>query len=83
MLKKHYHREVLTEKQQVQMFDFIDRLTNNFVEYLIEQGLTVELPIENWDTRQVKSDEDKIKMVQTGNTRVEKYLKEQEAEMEA
>lgn len=83
MFKKRYLREEPTDEQQVQLFDFIDRLTNEFVDYLISKGLTVELPIENWDTSQVKTNEDKIKMVQDGNNRVTKFLKEHESEMEA
>lgn len=83
MFKKRYLRDEPTDEQQVQLFDFIDRLTNEFVDYLISKGLTVELPIENWDTSQVKTNEDKIKMVQDGNNRVTKFLKEHESEMEA
>ncbi|MBS0949615.1 hypothetical protein JK159_04445 [Weissella minor] len=83
MFKKRYRRDEPTDEQQVQLFDFIDRLTNEFVDYLISKGLTVELPIKNWDTSQVKTKEDKIKMVQDGNNRVTKFLKERESEMEA
>ncbi|WP_446002233.1 hypothetical protein [Weissella viridescens] len=73
----------LSDEQALAQFEMINRLTINFVEFMNEHGMVVNLPVPTWDTSSVETDKDKIAMVMDATHHVDLYLKETRVEREA
>lgn len=73
----------LSDEQALAQFEMINLLTINFVEFMNEHGMVVNLPVPTWDTSSVETDKDKIAMVMDATHHVDLYLKETRVEREA
>ncbi|WP_419153759.1 hypothetical protein [Weissella viridescens] len=81
--KKVVFKNELSDEQALAQFEMINRLTINFVEFMNEHGMVVNLPVPTWDTSSVETDKDKIAMVMDATHHVDLYLKETRVEREA
>lgn len=81
--KKVVFKNELSDEQALAQFEMINRLTINFVEFMNEHGMVVNLPVPTWDTSSVETDKDKIAMVMDATHHVDLYLNETRVEREA